>query len=130
MNTATFFAASLGITSVLFTTSAKAENLIYVSTDASGSNFYYDSETIKKTGNKITVWMIQDAKNDKTVPHRTYKARMILDCQLETSTRLQYVTYSASGVMLQSETIPQHQRSEEGVIPGSIGAAFMQSLCP
>jgi len=50
---------------------AIAENLVYYGEVRPGSIFLYDSETIRKIGDTVTVWTKRDASKDRSVRFRT-----------------------------------------------------------
>lgn len=107
----------------------QSEKLIYITTSDSGSEYYYDANSIRVAGNQVTVWITQDAKRDKSVKFRTAKQRRIFDCRSEMSKLVQYVSYNSTGRVLDSYNPSRYDEEWEGVIPGSIGSSLFAAAC-
>ena len=73
------------------TAPAYAANWVYVTISDSNAVWYYDSDTIQRSGNQVSVWLKIDHSRDKTVKHRESKGRYRLDCEMTTNTLLQIV---------------------------------------
>lgn len=107
----------------------QSEKLIYITTSDSGSEYYYDANSIRVADNQVTVWITQDAKRDKSVKFRTAKQRRIFDCGSEMSKLVQYVSYNSTGRVLDSYNPSRYDEEWEGVIPGSIGSSLFAAAC-
>lgn len=92
-------AALLGVMSLALVPIAPAfaANWVYLAESTSNAVYYYDSETIRRSGNQVTVWVKGDHSRDKTVKMRESKARYRYDCAERTSTLLQLVDYYPDG---------------------------------
>jgi hypothetical protein len=76
---------------------AYAANWVYVVTNNSGTDFYYDSDTIRRSGNQVTVWEKYDHSRDKTDKTREKKVLYRYDCVKRTTTILQATIYYPNG---------------------------------
>lgn len=108
----------------------QTERPVYITTSDTGSEFYYDANSIRASEGQVMVWLSQDAKKDKTVKFRTSKQRLVFDCNSENSKLVQYVAYNSVGRVIDQYNPSEFEQKWEGVIPGSIGAALFISVCP
>ena len=115
-------------TLVMAATPAFAANWIYVLTADSGTVYYYDSDTIQRSGKWVTVWERWDHSRDKTVKQRESKVRYRYDCAERTSTPLQLTEYYPNGTI---ETITWEARQQEAaaIIPETVGEAQFEAVC-
>jgi hypothetical protein len=106
---------------------AIAENLVYYGEVRPGSIFLYDSETIRKIGDTVTVWTKRDASKDRSVRFRTAMQKIRIDCSDETLGSLSYTEYGADGSIMVSESTSYPEMSP--IIPGSVGYSLFQEVC-
>jgi hypothetical protein len=109
--------------------SKQTEKPIYITSDDSGSDYYYDTNSVRVSNGQVVVWVTRDAKKDKTVKFRNSKQRIMFDCDSENNKFLQYISYSSTGRVLESYSYSQYEQEWEGVVPGSIGAAVLTAVC-
>lgn len=84
---------------------AIAEDLVKYATNGSGTDFYYDADTIRTySNNTVELWDTADASKDKTVTYRTQKVKLRLNCSAETYGTLYIVNYRANGTVMYSES--------------------------
>ena len=70
-----------------------AANWVYVDTNTRGTNVYYDSDTIQRSGNQVTFWQKDDYSRNKTRKERESKSRYRYDCAMRTRVLLQLTNY-------------------------------------
>ena len=108
---------------------ASAENLVYYDTSPTGTEIYYDAETIRRySNNTVEVWRTEDASKDKTVSWRTQKQKVRIDCSAETFSFLSIVTYRANGTVV--ETSDYEFPKVRSIVPGSLMNTFFKIMCP
>ena len=108
---------------------AIAEDLVYYATDATGTDYYFDAETIRiPTVNTVEVWQIQDASKDKTVSYRTVKNKLRINCSEETFGFLSIVTYRADGTVIRADDYKYP--TMRSTVPGSTINTLFKTLCP
>lgn len=108
--------------------SASAENRVFYFESAKGSIFYYDSDTIRRNGNIVLVWVYEDASRDKSVKWRSASMRFRFDCFEETYDLVAISQYGSDGV-----TIYSNQRSGypdmTPVRPGTNTRLLFDAVC-
>lgn len=109
-------------------TPAFAANWVYVLTNDTGTVYYYDSDTIQRSGQWVIVWEKWDHSRDKTVPQREQKIRWRYDCAGRTSTPLQLTKYFPNRT---NETITweTYQQKAAAIIPETVGEAQLKAVC-
>jgi hypothetical protein len=108
---------------------AMAENLVYIQTDAPGSDYYYDAETIRRYSNDtVLVWIKREATKDKTVSYRNKMMKLKIDCSAETYGSLYVSMYRANGTVMDSASTDNPNMSP--VTPGTIGDSVFKIMCP
>ena len=108
---------------------AMAEDLVYCGTDATGSDMYYDTETIRRYSNDtVVVWVKFDASKDKTVSYRTSRIRLRMNCSDETFGVLAGSQYRANGTVMKSDV--DEYPNMIPVTPGSNIATIFKIMCP
>jgi hypothetical protein len=65
-----------------------AANWVYIGATNTGTVFYVDTDTMKRDGNLVTVWVKWDHSRDKTFKLRETKSRFRFDCAERTVTLL------------------------------------------
>ncbi len=106
---------------------AIAENLVAFGTNASGTVWYYDAETVRKyADNTVEVWTKEDASKDKTVSWRTATNKFRIDCSAETFRNLGEVTYRANGTVMSSSFTPGKLVP---VVPGTLVEILFKIMC-
>jgi hypothetical protein len=82
---------------------AIAEDLVYFTTDVSGTDFYYYADTIRRYSNDtVEVWVKQESSKDKTVSSRTSKDKLRINCSDETFGFKAHNEYRADGTSMKS----------------------------
>lgn len=113
---------------VMAATPACAANWVYVATDADGSDFYYDADTIVSSGNQVTVWEKLDHSRDKTVKERQRKMRYRYDCAQRTSTLLDSIVYYPDG-KTSSFTWSAYEQETKPIVPDTVGDVTFKAAC-
>lgn len=105
-----------------------AANWVYVATDRDNTVFYYDSDTIQRSGNQVTVWIKQDHSRDKTVKERESISRYRYGCAEKTLTRLQLTNYYPNGTM-DTVIVKPYEQEELAIPPGTVAASLLEAVC-
>ena len=120
-----WFAVTLGVASP-----ALAVNWVRYNSDARGTVYYYDSDSVRRTGNLVRVWELQDHIQDASVAHRQTKNLIEIDCDADTDDLVSTIQYRADGRVLQSVHLRPHEREARPIVPGSVAEALRQRACP
>lgn len=107
---------------------AYAANWVYVTTSRSNAVYYYDSDTIRRSGNQVTVWEKYDWSRDKTAKQRETKARYRYDCAERTNTLLEIVDYFPDG-KIEKFTYDTYRQQESAVTPDTISEIMLEAVC-
>ena len=107
---------------------AYAANWVYVTTSRSNAVYYYDSDTIRRSGNQVTVWEKYDWSRDKTAKQRETKARYRYDCAERTNTLLEIVDYFSVG-KIEKFTYDTYRQQESAVTPDTISEIMLEAVC-
>jgi hypothetical protein len=107
---------------------AYAANWVYVATNINGAAYYYDSNTIRRSGNQVTVWEKADYSRDKTVKMREEKSRWRYDCAERTRTLLQLTNYYPNG-KLETFTWNTYEQEQTAVTPDTLGEKILEAVC-
>lgn len=105
-----------------------AANWVYVGENTNNAAWYYDSETIQRSGNQVTVWEKIDASRDKTVKMRESKARARYDCAERTRTLLQVTTYYPNGKN-ETDIAKTYEQEEDAITPDTMADAMFEAVC-
>jgi hypothetical protein len=107
---------------------AYAANWVYVAKNTNGAVFYYDSDTIRRSGNQVTVWEKVDHSRNKTVKMREEKSRWRYDCEERTRALLQLTNYYPDR---QPETFTwnAYEQKEGAVTPDTVGEDILKAVC-
>ncbi len=107
---------------------AYASNWVYNAKGPDGDVIYYDSETIRRSGNQVTVWEKTDNSRNKTVKQRETRTRYRYDCAMRTHTLLQLTYYYPDG---NNETFTwnTYEQEEREVIPDSFAETMLEAVC-
>ena len=124
MKSVKFLLAAVGLAngSVLF-----AENLIQYDIASGGGIYYYDIESIKRNGDRLTVWVMVDESKNKSVTYRTARLKWMVDCSDETLGLMLFAYYRANGTLFRTQSTNYPDMTP--VIPGSVGASLFKSVC-
>jgi hypothetical protein len=107
---------------------AYAANWVYVTTSNQKADFYYDSDTIQRSGNIVTVWEKYDLSRVATTKERTRISRYRYDCAERTSTLLALNVYYPNGEV-KSFTYKAYEQEEEAVAPDTVTEAVLEAVC-
>jgi|LauGreDrversion4_2_1035121.scaffolds.fasta_scaffold477564_2 hypothetical protein len=107
---------------------AFAEDLVYYGTGSTGTEYYYDAETIRKfKGDIVYVWMTADESKNKTVPYRRAMVMWRFNCSNETSGSLSFIAYRADGTVADSSSTTSPEMTP--IIPGSMNQKLFKIVC-
>ncbi len=113
---------------VMAATPAYAANWVYVTTDVNDTDFYYDADTIVRSGNQVTVWEKFDHSRDKTVKERERKRRYRYDCAQRTSALLDSIIYYPDGKS-SSFTWNAYEQETKPIVPDTVGDVTFKAVC-
>lgn len=113
---------------VLAATPAFAANWVYMTTDVNGTDYYYDADTIQRSGNQVTVWLKWDHSSDKTVKERRKTSRHRFDCAERTGTLLDVIIYYPDGTS-KSATWEAYEQEAELIAPDTLGEDRLLTVC-
>jgi hypothetical protein len=119
----------VGALAFMMPVSARAEMLVYVITDSSGTELFLDVESIKIQGNQVTAWEELDHKKDNTIKHRKSKIRTIYYCSSEQTAIVNIIHYDASDRAVFSWQVKDFQFEKLAVVPGTVGEEMYQKAC-
>jgi hypothetical protein len=107
---------------------AFAANWVYLTTNVSDTDLYYDADTIVRSGNQVTVWEKWDHSRDKTVKERERKRRYRYDCAQRTMTLLHSIIYYPDGKST-SFTWETYEQTADPIAPDTVGEAVLEAVC-
>ena len=96
--------------------------------DTNNAIYFYDSETIRRSGNVVTVWEKRDHSRDRTVKYREVKAKRSYNCSARTSILFSVIVYYPNG-KVESEEVPDYAQTTESVAPETVGEATLEAVC-
>lgn len=109
-------------------TPAFAASWVYLITDVNGTDFYYDADTIVRSGTQVTVWEKFDHSRDKTVKERERKRRYRYDCAQRTITLLDSIAYYPDG-KISSFTWNTYEQETKPIVPDTVGVVIFEAIC-
>ena len=115
---------------LLVTGSAWAEWVRVGSVD--GAVFYIDPASIRKDGNLVKVWKIQDLKQRDKAGELSRRNRSEYDCKEERHRFLSLSTHSgplASGTTLYTNDFPGKPDTWKQIPPGSVVETVLKIVC-
>ena len=107
---------------------AYAANWIYVIEDVKGTVFYYDADTIQRSGNQVTVWEKWDHSRNRTIKEREDKVLNRYYCLERTFTILNWVGYYPDGTN-KSFTWGTYQQTADPIVPETSGELMFKAVC-
>ena len=108
---------------------ANAGSLVYVTSDTDGSDYYYDSESMRNVDGNIAVWEIEDASKNNNKKYRSSRVRILYDCKNESYAFMMILKYNASGTPIESFTWEPYERQFRSIVPGTTGATQFDVIC-
>ena len=108
---------------------AIAEDLVYYATDATGTTYHIDADSIRRHDYLyVDVWIKLDASKDKTVSYRTARDKLRINCSDETFGLLSINHYRPDGTVTDSRDYKNPEMSS--IIPGTAVKELFKILCP
>ncbi len=105
-----------------------AANWVYVGSNTADSHYYYDSDTIQRSGNQVVVWHKADHSQDKTVKERESKARYRYDCAMRSRVLLQVTNYYPDG-NVETFTWETYEQKVQYITPDTMGESMLEAVC-
>ena len=112
----------------LAATPAFAANWVYVGTLDSGTDIHYDADTIRRSGNQVTVWDKLDHSRDKKFEERERKRQYRYDCAERTVTLLASIAYYPDGTN-KSFTWKKYEQEPRPVVPETVAERTLEAVC-
>lgn len=109
-------------------TPAFAANWIYVAENGNGAVFYYDTETMQRSGNEVTVWQRQDYSRDRTQKAREGRMLKRYNCVARTVTLISGINYFPNGTS-ESFDIPHFRQEASSIVPETMAEGVLQAVC-
>jgi hypothetical protein len=119
---------TLPITVTSISSTAHAENWVFVGKADTGSITFYDSDSLKTNGRIVTIWEKVEARSDRTEPYSDAKFLMEYDCGDNTVYEKYEILYYRSGKT--ESNGPFEYGKWAPIAPGTIGASAIEALCP
>ena len=113
---------------VMAATPAFAADWVYVTTGEDGTVYYYDADTVRRSGNQVTVWENWDHSRDKTTEYRERKVQIRYDCAERTITFLYSIAYYPDGTS-KSFTWKTYEQETDPVAPATLGESRLEAAC-
>lgn len=109
-----------------FAAPVSAAEWVKVGTAASGTEVWFDSETLQRNGTQRAVWLklVHTKPNDDVVES---KERLRLNCASRQYTVVTYVDYSRSGDVIASKTFKYPEWVDAA--PETMADAYFRLLC-
>lgn len=113
---------------VMAETPAFAAEWIPVFIDTQKVIYYYDADTIRRSGNVVTVWEKRDHSRNRTVKYREVKGKRSYNCSARTSILLSVIVYYPNG-KVESDEFPDYAQTTESVAPDTAGEDILEAVC-
>jgi len=128
MKTNTLMAGAIALSLSLGATPAFAANWVYVGESVSNAVWYYDSDSLQRSGDEVTVWKKLDHSRDQTTKIRTALVRTRYDCAERTDTLLARVSYFPDGTSNSAEW-SRYEQTADTIFPESMAEAMLKAVC-
>ena len=128
MKTKHLIASAIGVSLSLGATPAFAANWVYVGESVNNAVWYYDADSIQRSGDQVTVWKKLDHTRDRTTKIRTALSRTRYDCAERTDTLLARVSYYADGTSKSAEW-SRYEQTADTIFPESMAEAMLEAVC-
>jgi hypothetical protein len=113
---------------IMGATPAFAANWIYVNTDTKNADNYYDADTLRRSGEVVTVWEQTDHSRDKTVKRRSAKSLIRYYCSRRSYVLVSIIDYYPNGETKRFDYSTGKQ-SEYFPPPDANGEAMLNAVC-
>ena len=107
---------------------AHAEDWVYLSKTTTGSKWFYQSDTIYRTANQVTVWQKIDHSQDRKYKERETILLSRYDCSAKTRTDIKFNIIYPSGINEQYDFSANEQKTEK-ISSGSISEFVFKKMC-
>lgn len=113
---------------LMATTPAHSATWVHVYTDRDGSAWYYDSKSVLRSGDRVTIWEKSDHSRDRRTKYRETKARTRYDCVGRTQTILSFIRYLPNGESV-SWALPSYEQTETAIFPETTADTILGVVC-
>jgi hypothetical protein len=107
---------------------AHAANWVYVGKATDNVVYYYDADTLQRSGDEVTVWEKADHSRDATAKFRSKIGLYRYSCSKRTYVLISLTRYFPNGKNESSRFSPANQ-SEELILPDSVSEAMLEAVC-
>lgn len=107
---------------------ADAANWVYADENSKGTVVYYDADTLRRSGQEVTVWVRFDHSRDATVRERYSNHFTRYNCIERTTVLVSYTNYYRNG-KIQTENLKSYEQEEQYIAPGTISEAILEAIC-
>ncbi len=107
---------------------ALAVDWVLVDADADNTVWYYDADTLRRSGDEVTVWGRYDHSRDKTVKAKYTISLYRYNCTQRTTVLISMTQYYRSGKIDASNRKP-YEQEEEQIPPNTMFEAMLEAVC-
>jgi hypothetical protein len=111
----------------LFFSSAALPANLYQYAYGNGISFFYDADTIRRNGDRVSVWTTWDGSKSNIVAWRESKNKILFDCRYETASIMAFVNYAPNGTVMKSGDYDDPDL--QSIVPGSTVDALFKIIC-
>ena len=113
---------------LLQTAPSYASDWVYIDQNTKNTVYYYDSDTIQRSGNIVTVWEKYDYRRNTTVKYRERKQRSRFNCEERTVVILDSVTSYPDG-RIEAFNVPPDQQEGITIPPDTVAEDILKAVC-
>ena len=113
---------------LMVATPAYSADWVHVITDRDGSVWYYDSESIRRSGDQVIIWEKSDHSQDRRTKYRETKARTRYDCIDGTQTIISFIRHLPNGESV-SWDLPIYEQKATTIFPDTTAEAVLKAVC-
>ena len=107
---------------------ANAANWVYVAENSDGAVYYYDADTLQRSGDAVTVWEKSDHSRDATVKYRAKMSLTRYYCSRRTYALISVITYYPNGKS-DSFSWSSYEQKEGYIAPDTVGQRQLEAAC-
>ena len=109
---------------------APAYAVDWVLVDANDNNtvWYYDADTLRRSGDEVTVWGKYDHSRDKTVKAKYTISLNRYNCTQRTTVLISWTQYYRNG-KIDASSLKPYEQEEEQIPPNTMFEAMLEAVC-
>jgi hypothetical protein len=105
-----------------------AANWVYVETSTNNGIYYYDADTVRRSGDEVTVWEKRDHSRDATVKYRSKTLLSRYDCSGRTVVAISSNEHYPNGKTETFKWSPFEQ-SKTDIAPDTVAESMLEAVC-